>query len=375
MIKLEQLQHRGEKVVALRGNISATQMSAVKRIPGIRYSATHRCYYFKYSAEALMGLEENLSLIVSELSTTEKLQNTEPTEKERKGEVPAEFREMLVRKRYSESTRRNYCVQIRNFMAYLNGNGIDQIDDEQIRKYILYLVNVKKQSSATQNVAVNAIKFYLEHVQSGERKIYYNERPRKTKQLPIVLSEEEIEKLFSGTKNIKHKAIMYLLYSGGLRISELLNLRWRDIDLDRSVIYIRMGKGSKDRVTLLSRTAYDFLIYYRKKYPTVDYVFEGVGGGEYSARSVNNIIKRCAACVGLKKNVSAHTLRHSFATHLLEHGTDLRYIQALLGHESSRTTEVYTHVTRRGFEKLKSPLDNLGIERIFRDSTPDNGDI
>lgn len=152
---------------------------------------------------------------------------------------------------------------------------------------------------------------------------------------------------------------MFLLYSAGLRMSELLHLKWTDIDAARGLIYIRCAKGKKDRVTLLSGIAHQYLLHYKDLYNPKQWVFEGISGQPYSSRSVNNIIERNAFRAGIQKRVSAHTLRHSFATHLLESGTDLRYIQALLGHESSRTTERYAHVTKRGFDKLRSPLDNL----------------
>ena len=163
------------------------------------------------------------------------------------------------------------------------------------------------------------------------------------------------------TENLKHKSILFALYSGGLRISELLNLKIHDLDVERGVIYLRGAKGNKDRVTLLSKFAYLNFQKYLEIYKPTAWLFEGPGGAQYSCRSVNNIIKRSSALAGITKRVSAHTLRHSFATHLLEHGTDLRYIQNLLGHESSRTTERYTHVTRKGFEQIMSPLDKLAV--------------
>ena len=156
----------------------------------------------------------------------------------------------------------------------------------------------------------------------------------------------------------------------GLRQGELIGLKWTDIDVDRKMIYVRGAKGMKDRVTVLSDIANQYLQFYREQYDPKHWVFEGPPGVRYSPRSVNSIIKRNAFRAGIEKKVSAHTLRHSFATHLLEGGTDLRYIQALLGHESSRTTERYTHVTKRGFDKLRSPLDNL-LPR----GTLDNKDI
>ena len=174
-----------------------------------------------------------------------------------------------------------------------------------------------------------------------------------------VLSEEEIQKLLWATQNIKHRCIMFLLYSAGLRISELLNLKWEDVDEYRMIIYVRGGKGRKDRITLLSKLALDYLKHYIGLYEPTEWLFEGPGGEQYSSRSVNHSIHRYCKIAGIRKRVSAHTLRHSFATHLLERGTDLRYIQTLLGHESSLTTERYTHVTKRGFDKLISPLDYL----------------
>jgi integrase/recombinase XerD len=150
-----------------------------------------------------------------------------------------------------------------------------------------------------------------------------------------------------------------MLYSSGLRISELLDLKPVDIDPDRKVIYVRGGKGNKDRITVLSLVAYSLLVHYLELYHPKTWLFEGPEGNPYSPRSLNKVIHKSAALAGIAKKVSAHTLRHSFATHLLEHGTDLRYIQALLGHESSKTTERYAHVTRKGFEQIVSPLDYL----------------
>lgn len=160
-----------------------------------------------------------------------------------------------------------------------------------------------------------------------------------------------------------------LLYAAGLRRSELLRLKSGDIDPDRRVIYVRGGKGGKDRVTLFSRRAYECVVHYLKLVKPKLWLFEGADGGPYSATSLNNIIRRSALNAGISKRVSAHTLRHSFATHLLEHGADLRYIQSLLGHESSKTTERYTQVTRKGFEGLVSPLDRI------KEDDKDNNEI
>jgi len=187
---------------------------------------------------------------------------------------------------------------------------------------------------------------------------YYElERPRKKKTLPIVLSKDEVKRMISTTKNLKHKCIISTLYSAGLRRSELLNLELGDIDSERMVIHIKDAKGNKDRYTLLSATLLEDLRVYFKQYRPKKYLFEGVGGIPYSTSSVSTIVKRAAKKVKIAKTVTPHTLRHSFATHLLESGTDLRYIQLLLGHNSTKTTEIYTHVSTTNFNSIKNPLD------------------
>ena len=279
--------------------------------------------------------------------------------------VPSEYEELLIKMRYSTATIENYVAQFKGFLKFLFPGSIENVTEETIHRYLLYLVQDRKVSVSTQNQAVNSIKFYLEHVKKQERKTYYLERPRKEIKLPVVLSEIEMEKLLHYTYNIKHRCLLLMLYSSGLRISELLSLRQSDIDPDRNIIHVKGGKGRKDRITILSRIVFEYLEYYLNEYNPKQWIFEGPDGSSYSERSVNRIIKKSAGLAGIRKRVSAHTLRHSFATHLLEHGTDLRYIQALLGHESSKTTERYAHVTTKGFGQLASPLDNLNRNIIF----------
>jgi len=222
-----------------------------------------------------------------------------------------------------------------------------------------YLVNERGVSTSYQNQAVNAIKFYYEKVLGGNRKFYFIDRPKKEKTLPNVLSEDEIKRILQSPVNLKHKAMLWLTYSAGLRVSELLELKPADIDSDRMQIHIRSAKGNKDRFTILSTKVLEMLQLYYKQYKPKDYLFEGVNGVKYSSRSIQQVLKDACKKAEIKKEVSMHTLRHSFATHLLENGTDLRYIQSLLGHSSPKTTEIYTHITTKGFEKIKSPLDNL----------------
>jgi site-specific recombinase XerD len=176
-----------------------------------------------------------------------------------------------------------------------------------------------------------------------------------------VLSEGEVLRLLKQVENLKHKTALSLIYSAGLRVGELVNMKVTDIDSSRSQIRIRQGKGKKDRVSLLSTNILILLREYYKEYRPKEWLFEGQYGGQYSAGSIQAVFRRAKLAAGIKKNATVHTLRHSFATHLLERGTDLRYIQELLGHQSVRTTEIYTHVTEKGFKKIVSPFDNLDL--------------
>lgn len=221
--------------------------------------------------------------------------------------------------------------------------------------------------------------------------VYEVKRPRKDKKLPIVLSKEEVAKILSSVDNVKHKAILMLVYSAGLRVGEVVklkiedidpvrNLRWHyigrtmlqwdtmeiynGVDSERMLIHVKGAKGRKDRYTMLSETALEVLRAYWREYKPEKWLFEGGRMGRYlSTRTVEKILEHACNKVNIRKDVSVHTLRHSFATHLLESGTDLRYIQEILGHKDSKTTEIYTHVSTKSIGKIKSPLDSLNLQR------------
>jgi integrase/recombinase XerD len=263
--------------------------------------------------------------------------------------------------RYSPSTLLVYKHAFEEFINYYPAKKIDDITEPEIVAYTHYLVRERGISASTQNQAINAIKFYYEKVMGGSRKFYQLERPLKEMKLPSVLSIEEIQAMIRATLNLKHKTMIMMCYSAGLRISELLNLKLSNVDSDRMQIHIKGAKEKKDRYTLLSEKLLPLLRDYYKEYRPKEYLFEGEGGGQYSARSMQAVVKEALLRANVKKEASVHTLRHSFATHLLENGTDLRYIQSLLGHGSSKTTEIYTHVTSKALTGIKSPLDNLDI--------------
>ena len=270
-----------------------------------------------------------------------------------------EIKQKLRYKRYSPNTIRTYISCLEQFNRFIKSEKL-QINEPVIYQYLMGLV-AKGYSRSSQNQHINAIKFYLEKVLKQKQKSYYIERPLKKRMLPTVLSEQEIQLIFSNIKNLKHKAILSLIYSSGIRIGEALNLTINDLDSDRMLISIRRGKGEKDRMVPMASNVLKLLRVYYKEYKPVNYLFNGNENGPYSATSVRNVLKRAVYKSYIKKNVTPHTLRHSYATHLLEKGTDLRYIQVILGHSSVKTTEIYTHVSTKNLQAIKSLIEEMQL--------------
>jgi site-specific recombinase XerD len=324
-----------------------------------------RCWHIPYYDNHLEFLNRKFDGQIRFLPVQEAMEQEAPpshkAKPSRKVQVPQAFVEQMKMRRYSQNTIKAYTSTLARFLAFNADRKPEEIEPERIRTYILHLVEHTDVSASYQNQAINAIKFYFEAVLGRSLEPIVIQRPRKAKKLPNALSEEEVALLFKQITNLKHKCVIYLIYSAGLRRSEVLNLQPTDIDSKRNCIIIRDAKGKKDRVTLLSQKALALLREYYKQYHPKEWLFEGAEGGKYSTTSLRKIFQRALEQSGIKKEVTLHSLRHSFATHLLERGTDLRYIQALLGHRSSRTTEIYTHVTRKRFENLKSPLDDMDI--------------
>ena len=270
-----------------------------------------------------------------------------------------EYKDLLIQKRYSNNTQRIYCNYFKDFSTHFKDEKLEKLSNDQINKYILNLIQLKNISISQQNQRINAIKFYYEKVLGKSKQYYEIHRPNKEHKLPKVLSKNEVKKILNSCGNIKHHSILLLIYSAGLRRSELIDLKVSDIDSERMVINITGAKGKKDRISLLSKNILQILRKYYKEYKPQKYLFEGANGGKYSPTSVAKILKKAAIKAGINKNVTPHMLRHSFATHLLEQGTDLRYIQELLGHSSSKTTEIYTHVSKKAIDKIKNPVDDF----------------
>jgi integrase/recombinase XerD len=272
---------------------------------------------------------------------------------------PKTMLDKLTELRYSPQTIKTYTSLFEELINHFPTLDIDKIDETKIVEFCRYLVTDRKVSASYQNQAINAIKFYYERVLGGQRKFYFLERPLKEKTLPLVLSEMEVQNILNVTENLKHKTILALIYSAGLRVSEAINLKISDIDAERKQLRVVQSKGKKDRYTLLSEKALVLMRTYYKEYKPKVYLFEGQNQEQYSVKSIQLIFRASCTKAKIGKKATVHTLRHSFATHLLENGTDLRYIQSLLGHESSKTTEIYTHITTKGMEQIKSPIDKL----------------
>jgi integrase/recombinase XerD len=270
-----------------------------------------------------------------------------------------QFTEYLMSKRYSKNTVKVYQEALQVFLRFFQDKQVEQITNADIVNFNNTYILKKKLSSSYQNQVINAIRLFYRKIEHRQLDIDGLERPRREKKLPEIFSLDEIQRLFEATENVKHRTILMLIYSAGLRRGEVLNLQPRDIDSQRMVIHIHGGKGKKDRIVPLSTVILEQLRTYYITYRPKVYLFEGQAGGQYSERSIQLVFVQAKAKAGIKKNSSLHTLRHSYATHLLESGVNLRYIQELLGHSSPKTTQIYTHVTSEGIRKIESPLDRL----------------
>ena len=267
--------------------------------------------------------------------------------------------QVLLLKRYSWRTLKTYLNCFRKFIRHYDRIDPKEITRQQIDAYIVHLINTKNITESHQNQILSAIKMYYAETAGQEEKVRNLIRPKKAHKLPHVLTEEEVARLFRAVDNLKHKCILMLIYSAGLPLGELTQLRLAGLQPGQQRIFVYGGKGKKDRCTILSPKVWERLQHYIQVYQPVEWVFEGQTGGQYSPRSVQAIFTRAKERAGINPYATVHTLRHSFATHMLEKGVDLRYIQELLGHESSKTTEIYTHITHTGWAKVKSPIDDM----------------
>lgn len=257
---------------------------------------------------------------------------------------------------FSSKTKKSYAFFVKDFLDFIRKEPSEAGKDD-IKKYISYLITKKGYTNITANLAISSLKFFFSKVMEAD--VCDNiERPRREKNLPTVLSKEEIKEIMASTKNAKHKLVLKCIYGMGLRVSEIIDLKINDFDFDRGMVKISSAKGNKQRYVMLPKELKGDLKSYIEFEKPEQYLFFG-RKNKYSIKSVQKIFEQARKKTGIKKNASCHTLRHSFATHLLEQGVDIRYIQALLGHSRLQTTQVYTHVANNNIKNIQSPLDNL----------------
>ncbi len=269
------------------------------------------------------------------------------------------FIENLQLKAYSPNTIRTYSVEFAQLLYVLKNYPVDQLTPERLRSYFLYCIRELNIKENQLHSRINAIKFYFEQVLKRDKFFFEIPRPKKPSTLPKVIDAADVKKMLGTIENIKHRVMLKLCYGMGLRVSELVNIKISHIDSKRMQVLIQQGKGKKDRFVNLPQSVLAEMREYFKVYKPKDYLFEGMYGGQYSVRSVQAVFKQAMKKARIRKTTGVHSLRHSYATHLLEQGTDIRLIQELLGHQDIRTTEIYTHVSTKSRSKVKSPLDAL----------------
>ncbi len=364
VIKLTRGLRKGSPVVRIEFQYNKELINALKAKTNALWSQSLGSWYIPESDFHLGRFYRDLKQIAfidyNELHKSEhRHKDSRPKKEKITIALPVGYLERLEQERYSENTIKTYTHYFKDFIAAFAEKELQDITKEEINAYILRLIKENNISTSQQNQRINAIKFYYEKVLNRKKEYYQIDRPRKEKKLPDVLSKEEIGRMINATGNLKHKCLISIIYSCGLRRSEAVNMRPEDIDSKRMLIKIRGAKGKKDRYVPLSGILLEMLRnYYRKEKPE-NWLFEGIGGMQYGTTSIYNVVKNAARKAGIKKHIHPHILRHSFATHHLEQGTDLRFIQAFLGHESSKTTEIYTHVSNKELLKFRNPLDDI----------------
>jgi integrase/recombinase XerD len=338
------IKHNKEKRIAIYFEKDATLIARVKKLTGVRWSATLKAWHVPDNPENRERFKITPELILNDNHTA----------------YIKKFEQWLYSKRYSASTIKTYSEALKSFLLFYNDINIEAITNEAVIKYNNEYILKNELSSSYQNQIVNAIKLFFSSIKAKTINPELIHRPKREKLLPNVLSKEEVKQILEAHNNIKHKAMLSLIYSCGLRCGELLNLKPIHIDSKRGIVPIKQAKGKKDRIAPLSIKILDLLRVYFKEYKPEKYLFEGQNvGTPYDARRLQLVLKQALEKTKITKPVTLHWLRHSYATHLLESGTDLRYIQELLGHKSSKTTEIYTHVSTNSIKQIKSPFDDL----------------
>lgn len=367
-VSLESFTHHSKQCIAIKFPFNFELKEYLKKFEGVRWTKTHRTFYIYYSEIKLEDLKNHLKKgnirIINrkpENNTTRIANNgvkitLKPLNKEKKI-VYRHYLEFLRGKRFSKSTIASYSNFILEFLRFTDQKSINKLDENDVRNFIEWAVQSLNYSVSTHRQMVSGFKHFAYFYPACAINIDKIYMPKKDKKLPVVLSIDEVISLLQATKNLKHRAVLAILYSSGLRISEIINLKLSDFDFNRNQLHIQKSKGRKDRYATIAKSVFPLIKNYYNTYKPKTYFIENPKGGQYSPQSIRSFLKKSLKLAGITKTVTPHTLRHSYATHMLEQGIGIRHIQELLGHSRPETTMIYTQVTRKDLEQIKSPLD------------------
>lgn len=371
IITLSIQQHDNEERLFADFPYNKELVSTIKEVPGARWSNSKRKWHFNLNKQVMELLKQKFfekAIIDSSLLKTQWAELQQKHKEEKFSDIETEavkaidyFKLWMEQKRYSPQTIKNYLGQLIQFLTYHQPKNFKELTVEDVERYNHKVIIENGLSVSFQKGMVGAIKLFYSQAHNTKMDLQKLQRPFTEHRLPEVLSKEEVQKIISATNNIKHKALLSLTYACGMRRGEVLNLKIKDLDSQRKLIRIAQAKGKKDRYVPFGSKLRDLLAEYYKQYKPKVYLFEGQYEQKYGERSFELVLKYCLKKTSIKKKVTLHTLRHSFATHLLEAGTDIRYIQELLGHSNPKTTMIYTHVSSKKLSEIQSPFDDLEL--------------
>jgi integrase/recombinase XerD len=351
-ISTQLINHHGEQRILVKMPYRQDLIAKVKSIPGRKYSKTYKCWHLpntKASSDALTEAfaseDKSKQTFYPGIINDFWLSKVET------------FKQYLSQQRYASKTISAYEQAVLQFLIWWDNRDISLLSIDVIREYNYTHFIAEKRSYSAQNIWINALKLFLTKEASINIDQQQIERPKKAISLPDILSEDEVRRLIDGYNNIKHKTIIMMYYSCGLRKSELINLKLRDLDSRRRVIRIRNSKGAKDRDVSMPIGLLKMIADYYRQYTPNEYLFNGQHSLQYSSSSIDKMLKAGIKKAGITKKITTHSLRHSYATHLVERNINLRFIQEALGHNSSRTTEIYTKLSKENIANMVSPID------------------
>lgn len=361
-ILVKRVIHRKEKRVKLIFDFDVDIMNTLDGFNDISWSKTMNCWHIKYHENYLQDLQR-LFKGIANIEDRSSLTSRNTFHELGRGHLDAlqRYKVYLKNRRYSPSTIKMYMKHVKDFLAFYYDKEIDLITNEDVQYFNYERIVKKNMSHNFQNTFMSSLKLFLHVVSEPSINFDQIERAKNSRKLPTVFSKQEVQKIIASTNNLKHKTILLLTYGCGLRRSEIGNIKVSDLDSERNLMIIKNAKGKKDRYVPVSNKLVESLRHYYKMYKPKKYLFETTSGKKYNVETIYKIFRRAFLVSGINKQAGIHALRHSYATHLLEAGTDLRYIQEILGHKSSKTTEIYTHVSNKNLSNINSPADDLDV--------------